>query len=205
MPIIMGEMMTKLKKEIRCVELRDFKAPENENGDMILTGYASVFEKPTVLFEVDGVEYKEVIDRGAFNNTDYSLCCVKYNHENSVPILSRVRGGFTTLNVDDCGLGFNAKLFSTTVARDIYQIVKEGGLDKCSFAFSVLRDEYDRETQTRRILEIDKVFDISIVDIPAYDDTCVSARDYFKAEAEKFKKSLESEELKRKRAIAMSY
>lgn len=198
-------MKNKLNKEVRYVELRNFNVSETKPDEMILEGYASVFEKPTVLFEIDGVEYREVIDPNALNRADFSLCCVKYNHKDSVPILSRVRGGHTAIKIDDFGLGFEAKLFNTSIARDVYQIVKEGGLDTCSFAFTVKREEYEGETRTRRILEIDKVFDISIVDIPAYQGTTVSARDYFLAEAEKYKNELESEELRRKRAVLMSY
>ncbi len=127
---------------------------------MILSGTATPFEKPTVLFEIDGVEYKEVIDRHALDNSDFSLCCLKYNHENSVPVLARTRNGSLKINIDDEGLKYRATLANTSVARDVYTLVKEGMLNQCSFAFTVKHSEYDKATHTRRILEIDKVFDI---------------------------------------------
>ena len=45
-----------------------------------------------------------------------------------------------------------------------------------SFAFTVDKDEYDYDTDTRKILSIDKLFDVSVVDTPFYDSTSVYAR-----------------------------
>lgn len=60
--------MNKLKqKQIRRVELRNLTA-DSENNSMHLSGHAAVYDSPTVLWECDGVEYKEVIARGAFDN-----------------------------------------------------------------------------------------------------------------------------------------
>ena len=85
--------MNKLKqKQIRRVELRNLTA-DSENNSMHLSGHAAVYDSPTVLWECDGVEYKEVIARGAFDNADMKDCCLKYNHSNDIPILARVRGG----------------------------------------------------------------------------------------------------------------
>lgn len=176
-------------KEIRSVPLNDFKA-ENENNEMRLSGYAAVFGQPTILFvDSNGTEYKEVIDRHAFDECDVSKCCLKYNHESAVPVLSRVRGGKMELLTDDYGLKFDAKLFNTQTARDVFALVQEGGLTECSFAFTLPTDgsgeSYDKATHTRTILKIDKLWDCAVVDNPAYDGTSVAARDFLKAEAEK--------------------
>ena len=195
--------MSKLKeKQIRRVELRNLTA-ESENNSMYLLGHAAVFDTPTVLWEYDGVEYKEVIARGAFDNADMKDCCLKYNHSNDIPILARVRGGSLALSIDNIGLKWDANLFDTSVARDVYALVKGGGLDKCSFAFTVEEEEYDRTTHTRTIKKIGKLFDVSIVDIPAYDDTDVSARDYFKSEDEKYK-TLERENQRKRLLLKLS-
>lgn len=187
----------KKNKEIRAINLTGL---ENnlENEKMKVSGHASVFESPTTLYEFEGVEYKEVIARGAFDGCDMSQCCLKYNHSNHVPVLARVRGGSLKLSVDAIGLFFEAELFDTTVSRDVYSLVKQGGLDKCSFAFTIDDEEYDSQTHTRTIKKIGKLFDVSIVDIPAYDDTDVSARDYFKLENEKVRALEKAQEEKRK-------
>lgn len=173
---------------------------EEKDNVMRLTGHASVFNQPTLICEINGIQYKEEIDKDAFNEADISKCCLKYNHSDHIPILSRVKGNKLKLETDAIGLRFDAELFNTTTSKDIYEIVQEGGLDTCSFAFTVKEESYNEETHTRKILKIGKLFDISIVDFPAYEGTDVSARSFFEAEAAK-RKSLEDEELKRKRAI----
>ena len=54
-----------------------------------------------------------------------------------------------------------------------------------SFAFSVRKQEWNYETDTRRITEISQLFDVSVVDIPAYDDTEIYARSKETYEEEK--------------------
>ena len=65
-----------------------------------------------------------------------------------------------------------------TEQRDIFNAIKSGLIDKQSFAFVVDEDEYDYDTDTRTITRIGKVFDVSVVDQPFYNETDVSvARD----------------------------
>lgn len=171
--------------EIRTTQT-EFRFDE-QNEKMTLEGYAAVFEQPTVLFKVKDQEYKEQISKTAFDKCDFRKCCLKYNHESGVPILARVRGGSMTVTPDDYGLYFKAELFDTQTSRDIYQIVKQGGIAECSFAFVISEggDTYDKVTHTRTINSIETLYDCAVVDNPAYGGTSVSARDFLKAEAEK--------------------
>ena len=196
--------MSKKQIEKRNLEMRGVKTNADSN-ERILEGIATVFDTPTVLYEIDGIEYKEIIDRHALDNADFSNCCLKYNHSDNVPIMARTRKGSLKTSIDNEGLHFRANLFNTQTSRDVYELVKVGGLDKCSFAFTVEDAEYDKNTHTRRILKIDKVFDISIVDVPAYDDTDVSARSIFKLENEKEKELENSIERKRLLLKLLSY
>ena len=175
-----------MKKEQR-ITLNNLEIRQSETDDMILEGYAATFNEPTVLYKIGDTEYKEVIERGAFDEMDYKDCCLKYNHSDNVPLLARTKNNSLELKVDDKGLFFRAQLFQTQTAKDVYTLVRAGALDKCSFAFTVKEDEYDRKTNTRIIKKIDKLYDVAIVDIPAYDSTSVSARSYFEAEREKEK------------------
>ena len=186
----------KLPIERLNIELRNADILDSEK--MVIEGRAVVFEQATVLYEVDGIEFQEIISRDALNEADFSNCCLKYNHENCVPILARYRNGSLTTELTNEGLNFRAELFNTTTSKDVYTLIKEGGLDKCSFAFTVKESEYDIETHTRRINKIDKVFDISIVDIPAYEDTTVQARSLYELENELRRQELENETCKRK-------
>lgn len=187
--------------QVREVQLRNAVAEEND-GKMVLEGYAVVFDSPTVLYtDSDGNECKEVISKDVFDGADMSDCCLKYNHGGM--LLARVRGGSLKLTVDDYGLYFRAELFDTQLSRDVYKLVQEGGLDKCSFAFTVKEQSYNKETRTLTILKIEKLYDVAVVDIPAYKDTSVSARGLLEMEMEKSQK-LDNEKL-RQRLILETY
>ena len=159
--------MEKAIKEKRLLEVR---ALEDEQK-MVIEGYAVVFDSPATHYG-----YTEIIDRNAFNGCDMSDVCLKYNHEESYVIMARTRNKSLQLIVDDKGLKIRAELIDTSSNRDIYKSIQEGLLDKMSFAFSVSDEEYNYDTDTRRVLGIDKLYDVSVVDVPFYESTEVYAR-----------------------------
>ncbi len=187
-------------------QVRSSQFENLSSEDMILEGYAATFDSPTVLYKRDGIAFKEVISRTAFDKTNFKDCCLKYNHESGIPILARTRGGSMELDIDNRGLYFRAKLFDTSVARDVYTLVKGGALDKCSFAFTIADggDTYDRETRTRTITAIDRCLDCSIVDIPAYESTSVQARSFLEAVAEQELMEMRERENRIKKLFIMS-
>ena len=170
--------MEKTVKEIRLIDVRAL-----ENSDkMIVEGYAAVFDTVTDLGWI-----KEVIDRHAFDNADMSDIVMKYNHEDSILPMARTRGGSLTFTIDDHGLKIRAELPNTTQNRDIYILIENRVLSKMSFAFTVKKQEYDYDTDTRKIIEFDKIFDVSVVDVPAYETTEIYARSKEQYEEEKRK------------------
>lgn len=177
-------------KEVRLIEMRA------TGEERVVEGYAVVFDNVTDLGWV-----KEVIDRKALDNADMSDIVMKYNHENSVLPMARTRGGTLQFNIDDHGLRIKATLPDTQVNRDIYTLIQDGVLSKMSFAFTVAREEYDYETDTRRILEIDKLYDVSVVDVPAYESTEIYARN--KEQYEEEKRKFEKLRLEKKKALAL--
>lgn len=179
--------MEKAVKEIRLVDMKAL----NNTDEMIVEGYAAVFDTVTDLGWI-----KEVIDRHAFDNADMSDIVMKYNHKDSVLPMARTRGGSLTFTIDDHGLKIRAVLPDTTVNRDIYILIRAGILSKMSFAFTVRTEEYDYETDTRKILEFDKIFDVSVVDVPAYETTEIYARNKEQYEEEKRQYEAKKEEHK---------
>lgn len=180
-------------KEMRVSELRALDI-NDENDEMIVEGYAAVFET-----ETDLGWCKEVIDRDAFNDCNMADCVLKYNHNDNCLILARTRNKSLELTIDNKGLKIRAKLIDTTQNRDIYKMIKAGLLDKMSFAFSVRKQEWDYENDVRRITDISQLFDVSVVDVPAYEATEIYARnkEYYENEKEKHQKEkLEKEKLK---------
>ena len=91
----------------------------------------------------------------------------------------------------------------TQDAKDMYKRVQEGLIDKMSFAFTVNKIEWDDTTKpvpTRTIKQFERIWDVSVVDIPAYDGTSVYARSLELADADLRK--LESKKHKRNYKIA---
>lgn len=161
--------MNQMKKETRILNV-ELRTPENEEQKMIVEGYAITFNSPATH------GYTEIIDKGALDTTDMSDVPLKYNHEDSHLIMARTRNKSLELKKDEKGLFIKAELIDTQSNKDIYKSIKAGLIDKMSFAFTVDKDEYDYDTDTRKILSIDRLYDVSVVDIPFYDSTSVYAR-----------------------------
>lgn len=157
--------MIKNKKEIRLLEVR-----ASENEEMTIEGYAVIFDSPATHY------WTETVERNAFDGCDMTDVCMKYNHEDNYLLLARTRNKSLELSVDDKGLKIKAKLIDTSSNRDIYKSIQAGLLDKMSFAFTVAEDEWDYEKNIRVIKKIDKLFDVSVVDVPFYDSTEIFAR-----------------------------
>lgn len=190
--------MEKAIKEVRLAEMRTL-----DEEEMIVEGYAVVYDSIT-----DLGWSKEVVDRNAFNNCDMSDVCMKYNHLDNVLIMARTRNHSLELINDEHGLKIRAKLIDTQNNKDIYKSIKAGLLDKMSFAFVVNKEDIDYSTDTRRILEIGKLFDVSVVDVPAYDSTEIYARNKEQYENEKSNYEEQKErhnklELEKKKALAL--
>ena len=164
-----------------------------DDNNLALEGRAIVFEQPTVLWEYDGIQYKEVIDSHALDRTDFSDVVLRYNHAEGFTVLARTRNRSLELVKRPDGLYFRAELQPEIQAhRDLFAAVKAGLIDKMSFGFRVADngDEYDSATHTRRIMQIARIYDLSLVDFPAYEQTFVEARsrlEQFAGEDEKRK------------------
>ena len=185
-------------KEIRLKELRASEPTEptepTDDTKMIVEGYAIVFDEPTDL------GYIEVIERGALDNCDMRDVCLKYNHEDDFLIMARTRNKSLQLEVDEHGLKIRAELIDTSSNRDIYKSIQAGLLDKMSFAFIVNDASWETVNgkDVRRIKGIEKLFDVSVVDVPAYDQTEIYTRSKSVAEKEQkeyHKLKLEKEKL----------
>ena len=170
-------------RRFNCFEIRSPLEDMQESNFMYVEGYALMFDQPTVIYEMDGIEYKEVIARNALNNTDMTDVIMNYDHEGKV--LARTRNKTLELRVDEKGLFIRANLGGTEEGRELYEEIMGGYVDKMSFAFTAQSSEYDKQTRTRTITGIKKIYDVSAVSIPAYDSTTIQARSFFNLEREK--------------------
>ena len=187
-------------REYRTMTIQKRSTEEKEQKSYQVRGYASTFE-PYVLFSQDGVDYSEQIDPTAFDEADMSDVIFLYNHEGMV--YARQKNGTLKLSTDDHGLLAEADLSSTQQSRDLFDAIDSGLVDQMSFAFTVEDDEYDKETHTRTIHRIGKVYDVSAVSIPANPGTdiaTVSARSYFDGVIE----AEQAERLEREKQLALA-
>ena len=184
--------------------LQDFALVPREEGseEYRVKGTAVVFNTPTVLYECDGVKYYEIIDRHAFDGCDLSDVIFNYNHGGKV--VARLRNKTLALHVTERGLEVEADLSGTQAGRELYEEIDGGYIDKMSFSFSVREAKYDSVTHTRTITKVKKLYDVSAVDIPAYEETSISARSFFTEEHGKELAALEQAR-RRKKIIALTY
>jgi len=166
----------------------------NKTGDrMSVSGYAARYN---VLSHRLKPGFKERIAPGAFDRilaTKPDVVAL-FNH-NPDQVLGRTTSGTLRLNADKVGLAFELDLPNTTIGRDVYESVKRGDLNGCSFAFGVGQrmDEFSEEDEdddegmyralkrkvkqiVRTIRDFANLMDISIVTTPAYPGTSVDAR-----------------------------
>lgn len=200
-------MPNKNQTESQRRSIVEFRAADNaERADaMVIEGKAIAFNSPTLIYTVDGVDYYEQIDRHALDTADISDACLRYNHRDTVPMLARIRGGSMSIEIREDGVYFRAELFNTTASKDCYELVRQNAL-QCSFGFILDSADgytYDRTTHMRTITKIARLIDLSLVDIPAYKDTFVSARDLFSLDRER-QRAQDAAEKKRRELIAMT-
>lgn len=145
--------------------------------EQYVEGYATTFDKPYVLYEWDGVKYYEVIARSALAGADVSDVIMQYDHSGKV--LARQTNKTLGIEADANGLFMFADLSKSRAALDLYEEISAGLITKMSWAFKVSEDAYNKDTRTRTILKIKKVFDVSAVSYPANADTEIAARSWF--------------------------
>lgn len=146
------------------------------DSNYYIEGYATTFDTPYMLYEYEGIKVYEVIDRNALAGADITDVIMQYDHTGSV----RARISNNTLGIEatDKGLFIFADLSKSEEARRLYEEIANGLVTKMSWAFTVAEESYNKDTHTRTILKIKKVYDVSAVSLPANDGTNISARSF---------------------------
>lgn len=188
--------------------LAPFATPDESNNDeLILRGTPIVFDTPAVICEIDGVQYKEIIARGALDECDMSDFIFNRNHgQNDSTVYARTRNKSLIYSISERGLDIAAYLDKEDERHcNLHRDIAKRRVDKMSFSFIVRECSYDRETHTRTITKIKKLFDVSAVDFAAYNETSITtARSFFSEEHEKEFKALEERHC-RQMLIALTY
>jgi HK97 family phage prohead protease len=147
---------------------------EGDDKGKRLVGYAAVFNVLS-----DFGYFREKIAPGAFTEA-IAQDDVRslFNHDSSL-VLGRNKAKTLRMKEDDEGLLTVTDVPDTTVGRDLLISVDRGDITGMSFAFRMLKEEWDNEDEDEtpiRTLTKVKLFDISVVTYPAYPDTSVGVR-----------------------------
>lgn len=155
--------------ERRGIASGQFELREVGGGQLLLTGYASVFNSPYEVYGGPPYGWTERVDPHAFDVTlaakpDLHLLI---NHE-GMP-LARTKSGTLRLATDSQGLHVEAGL--DPLDPDVQRLapkMSRGDMDEMSFAFRVKRDEWSEDDSERNLLEVSlHKGDVSVVNFGA--------------------------------------
>lgn len=104
-----------------------------------------------------------------------------YNHTSDRGFLARSKFGVGSLHTEvrEDGVYFSFDAPRTSLGDEVLEHLKRGDLNQCSFAFSVEKDEWEKQTDgtyIRTIKKFNRLYDMSLVDTPAYSQTSACAR-----------------------------
>lgn len=150
---------------------------DKEKDQNILIGYAAKFNT----WSQDLGGFREQVKPGAFRKTllEGDIRAL-FNHDANL-ILGRTKNETLRLWEDETGLGFNIFLPDTTYAKDLKESIRRGDVSQNSFGFLTIHDNWyeDDSGNLMRDLQEVKLFDVSVVTFPAYEDTNVKLRKAF--------------------------
>ena len=179
-------------QQYRDMELRAI-SDKDDKKEYRVSGYSTMFNQPFVLYRDkwggQEIEVREQCDSHAFDNCDMSDVIFNLNHEGRV--FARLSNNTLKLNIEEKGLHVDAYLGGTEEGRKIHEEIEGGYLTKMSYRFSVEDDKWeeftegDKRVYLRTITKMRKLYDVSVVSIPADDHTSISARSVFDGVIEK--------------------
>ncbi len=183
--------------ETRTLQAQISQVDSTEDNKLVIEGKAVLFNEKTLLFEIDDTQYYEIIDRNAFNDVDLTNVYLYFNH-NGNNVIASTKNNSLQLDIRNDGIWFRAELVNTTIGRDVYELVKSGIINKCSFGFTIAKDgeEFDDKTNTFTVIKIDRLFELSLVNFPAYDNTIVYARSELKQLEDSRQATIKQERIK---------
>lgn len=161
-------------KQTRSLQTNITATRAEQDDEMYIEGYFAVFNRETELFPG---AFEEIAPE-AFNETLSNDIRALINHDTSL-VLGRNKAGTLELKVDSRGLWGRIKINPRdSDAVNLYERVKRGDVDQCSFGFNIIEEETefrDDGTVKWRLKKVD-LHEVSVVTFPAYEDTGVQAR-----------------------------
>ncbi len=164
--------MDRTARQMRCAPTQ-FRAAETE-GAKYIEGYFAVFGGVYELWP----GATESVDPHAFDDTLSDDIRALTNHDTTL-VLGRTKAGTLELRVDNRGLWGRAKVNQADAdAMNLYARIERGDVDQCSFGFDILDEEteWHEDGTVHWTIKRVKLYEVSVVTFPAYEDTSVNAR-----------------------------
>lgn len=173
----------------RITMTAEVRAVSTDDGSLKIGGYAATFNQ-----EADGLNFREQIAPGAFTRAlaseDPVFLLVNHDME-GIPLAS-TQSGTLQLRQDKTGLYMEAILDpANPKAQELSSALRRGDMDKMSFAFTVSPDGQTRDAGLRTINDIERLFEVSVVTLPAYSSTSVGMRSAEEIDLELAKRKLQ--------------
>lgn len=164
-----------MKMELR-VQTAELEA--TSDGVLKVSGYVN---KTNQYSEILGTtkRFKEKIARGAFSKAIRMAKHINFLAEHdSQRILASTRNGSLELREDEQGLFMSANISPTSWGRDYYQLIKDGIHRNMSFGFRTVKDSWKsiEPGLYERTIEELELFEVSVVEKPAYTSSTIAAR-----------------------------
>ena len=165
-----------MERDIRQVRSKQTEFLTREDGeDLVIEGYFAVFNS---IYQI-APGMSESIAPGAFANSITGDVRALINHDTTL-VLGRTKAGTLSLEQDSYGLRGRIKVNPNDQdAMNLYERVKRGDVDQCSFGFNIRSEDTDiREDGSVHwtIKEVDPLYEVSCCTFPAYEETNIAAR-----------------------------
>ena len=182
------ERKTAMAQAERITMLAEVRAVDTNDGSLKIGGYAATFNA-----EATGLNFREVIAPGAFTRALASADPVflLVNHDMEGIPLASTQSGTLQLRQDKTGLYMEATLDpANPKAQELSSALRRGDMDKMSFAFTVSPDGQTKDAGLRTLTDIERLYEVSVVTLPAYDSTSVGMRSAEELDLELAKRKL---------------
>lgn len=159
--------------------IKDMELQNNEDGSYKIGGYINVTEREseTLYNKKNGKWFKEIMTSGVFKDAldraDEIPLLLEHNWNKQ---LASIEEGSLTLREDNIGLRFEAIIKD----ESLYQKIKAGIINSCSFGFKVLRERVEciNSKLDRRFVDAIELLEVSLVRNPAYVGSLCESRSY---------------------------
>ena len=167
------ERKTMIRNAEQITMNAEVRAVKTDDGTLRIGGYAATFGN-----EATGLNFREVIAQGAFTRTlaAENPIFLLVNHDMEQLPLASTKSGTLRLSEDSVGLRMEADLDPNNPrAVELASALSRGDVDKMSFAFTVAPGGDTRAEGLRTLTDLD-LYEVSVVNLPAYDATAVGMR-----------------------------